>query len=161
MGEWWGKSLKEEVRPNCVGLSARLSSMDASPVDRGRIGGLKQRRVVDSGLEGVRLERVRPAIKDCSVDWVSGDKRRRWSGNVMEERTTRIDSRLEVGEVSSWGPMFPIQAPPVFKMSGERVVGVQVEGGRLCGDQEVEGVNTYSPLFSEVELGSSAETISF
>ena len=53
------------------------------------------------------------------------------------------------------------QAPPVFKMSGERVVGVQVEGGRLCGGQEVEGVNTYSPLFSEVELGSSAETISF
>lgn len=34
--------------------------------------------------------------------------------------------------------MFLIQALPVFKMSGERVVGVQVEGGRLCESQEVE-----------------------
>lgn len=32
MGEWWGKSLKEEVRPNRGVPSARLSSMDASPV---------------------------------------------------------------------------------------------------------------------------------
>ena len=77
MGEWWGKSLKEEARPNHGVPSARLSSMDASPVDRGHIGGLKQRGVVDSGLERVGLERVRPAIKDCSVDWDSGDKRRR------------------------------------------------------------------------------------
>ena len=87
---------------------------------------------------GVGLERVRPAIKDCSVDWDSGDKRRRWSGNVMEEKPTGIDSRLEVGEVSSWDPMFLIQALPVFKMSGERVVGVQVEGGCLCESQKVE-----------------------
>ena len=113
-----------------------------------RIGGLKQRGVVDSGLEGVGLEQVRPAIKDCSVDWDSEDKRRRWSGNVMEEKPTGIDSRLEVGEVSSWDPMFLIQALPVFKVSGERVVGVQVEGGRLCESQEVEVVKTYSPLFS-------------
>ncbi|KAG5196909.1 hypothetical protein JEQ12_010363 [Ovis aries] len=71
---------------------------------RERIGGLKQRGVVDSGLEWVGLEQVRPAIKDCSVDWDSGDKRRRWSGNVMEEKPTGIDSRLEVGEVeySCW-----------------------------------------------------------
>lgn len=43
MDEWRGKSLKEEVRPNRGVPSARLSSMDASPVDRGHTGGLKQR----------------------------------------------------------------------------------------------------------------------
>lgn len=38
------------------------------------------------------LEQGETSYKDCSVDWDSGDKRRRWSGNVMEEKPTGIDS---------------------------------------------------------------------